>query len=90
MREKSMRDCRGDDMRRLQDLSDSEKDSFVIEMAEIQSDATEKVIKVADKYGISRDETMKRFTLSLKIMTVFVPLEDYEISEEEANEKLEN
>lgn len=90
MREKSMRDCRGDDMRRLQDLSDSEKDSFVIEMAEIQSDATEKVIKVADKYGISRDETMKRFTLSLKIMTVFGSFENCEISEEEANEKLES
>lgn len=72
-------------MRKLVDLSDSEKDSFVIEMAEIQSDATEKVIKVADKYGISRDETMKRFTLSLKIMTVFGSFENCEISEEEAN-----
>lgn len=90
MQEKSMRDCRGDDMRRLVDLSDSETDSFVIEMAEIQNDATEKVIKVADKYGVSRDETMRRFLTVMHIVNSLGSLEDYEISEEEANEKLEN
>ena len=73
-------------MRRLQDLSYSEMDSFSSDLAEIQSDATEKVIKVADKYGVSRDEVMKDMLTVMHIVTELKQLEDYEINEEEANE----
>lgn len=73
-------------MRRLQDLSHSEVDDLSSDLAEIQSDATEKVIKVADKYGVSRDEVMRKMLTVMHIVTELEPLEDYEINEEEANE----
>lgn len=73
-------------MRRLQDLSDSEVNSLSDELTEIQCDATEKVVKIADKYGISKDAVMKTFLTTMMIVTKLKPLDDYEISEEEANE----
>lgn len=73
-------------MRNINDLSDSEIDSFSSELAEIQDDATEKVVKLADKYDVSRDEIMKSFLTTMLIVTNLGSLEDYEISEEEPNE----
>ncbi len=73
-------------MRNINDLSDSEIDSFPSELAEIQVDATEKVVKLADKYDVSRDEIMKSFLTKMLIVTNLESLEDYEISEEEPNE----
>ena len=69
-------------MRKLQDLSDSERDSFSAELAEIQCDFTEKVIEVADKYGVNRDEVMRKFLTVMHIVTALESLEDYEASEE--------
>lgn len=70
----------------MRNLSDSEIDSFSAELAEIQDDATEKVVKIADKYDVSRDEVMKSFLTTMLIVTNLGSLEDYEISEEEPNE----
>ena len=69
-------------MRNIKDLSDEEKQSFLIEITEIHCDATDKVIRVADKYGISRDEVMKHFVTVFQIVSVFESFEDYELSEE--------
>lgn len=69
-------------MRRLQDLSHSEVDNLSSDLAEIQSDATEKVIKVADKYGVSMDEVMKDMLTVMHIVTTLDSLENYGISEE--------
>lgn len=73
-------------MRRLQDLSDAEKSEFAQDMTDAHVNAVESVIKVADKYGISRDKTMKQFSIVLQISTKIDSFEDYEISEEEADE----
>lgn len=73
-------------MRRLRDLSDAEKSEFAQDMTDAHVNAVESVIKVADKYGISRDRTMKQFSIVLQISTKIDSFEDYEISEEEADE----
>lgn len=69
-------------MRKLQDLSDAEKSEFAQDMTDAHVNAVESVIKVADKYGISRDKTMKQFSIVLQISTKIDSFEDYEISEE--------
>ena len=73
-------------MRKINDLSDSEVKSFSDELAEIQCDATEKVIKFADKFNVSRDDVMKTFLTTMLVATELKSFKDYEISEEEANE----
>lgn len=73
-------------MRKIKDLSDAEINSFSSAMTEIQCDATEKVIKVADEYGLDRDKVMKHFLTVMKVVTTLDSLENYGISEEEANE----
>lgn len=73
-------------MRKLQDLSDAEKSEFAQDMTDASVDAIESVIRVADKYGISRDETMKQFSIVLLFSAKADSFENYEISEEEANE----
>lgn len=73
-------------MRKLQDLSDAEKSEFAQDMTDAHVNAVESVIKVADKYGISRDKTMKQFSIVLQISTKIDSFENYGISEEEADE----
>lgn len=73
-------------MRKLQDLSDAEKSELLQDMTDASADAIENVIRVADKYGISRDETMKQFSIALLFSANTESFENYEISEEEANE----
>ena len=69
-------------MRKLQDLSDAEKFDFAQDMIDAHCNATKSVIKIADKHGISRDETMEQFAIVLLTMAELGSLEDYEASEE--------
>lgn len=46
-------------MRNINDLSDSETLEFLQDMKETYSASIESAIRVADKYGISRDETLE-------------------------------
>lgn len=69
-------------MRRLQDLSDAEKFDFTQDMTEANSAAIESVIRIADKYGISRDEAMKHFSVVMAVMAESVSFKDFKISEE--------
>lgn len=73
-------------MRKLQDLSDAEKSEFAQDMTDAHVDAVESVIRVADKYGISRDKTLKQFSIVLQLSTKIDSYEDYELNKEEANE----
>lgn len=47
------------------------------ELAEIQSDAIEKVIRLADKHGIDRDNLFKIFALTLNRLSHIAKLADY-------------
>lgn len=47
------------------------------ELAEIQSDAMEKVIRLADKHGIDRDNLFKIFALTLNRLSHIATLADY-------------
>lgn len=73
-------------MRKINDLSDAEKNRCAMDMAEIQCDVTEEIVRLADKHGISRDEAMKHFINAMAIMAEHISFENYEISEEEPNE----
>ena len=69
-------------MRKINDLSDAEKFDFAQDMTEAHSNAAEIVIKIADKYGISRDETMEQFAIVLRTIAKLEVFENYETSEE--------
>ena len=47
------------------------------ELAEIQSDAMEKVIRLADKHGIDRDNLFMIFALGLNTLSHIATLADY-------------
>lgn len=47
------------------------------ELAEIQSDAMKKVIRLADKHGIDRDNLFKIFALTLNRLSLIATLADY-------------
>ena len=69
-------------MRNINDLSDAEANRFAMDMAESNSATTKSVIRIADKYGISRNEAMKHFIAVMTVMVKTVSLEDYKTSEE--------
>lgn len=69
-------------MRNINDLSDAEANRFAMDMAESNSTTTKSVIRIADKYGISRNEAMKHFIAVMTVMVKTVSLEDYKTSEE--------
>lgn len=58
---------------------------FLERLSEIEAEATDKTIRPADEYGVSRDDTMEQFSWGMSLVTSNVSFEDYEI-EEEANE----
>ena len=80
MREKGRR------MRKIKDLSDAEANRFAMDMAESNSATTKSVIRIADKYGISRNEAMKHFVTVMAVMAKTVSFEDYKFNKEEADE----
>lgn len=47
------------------------------ELAEIQSDAIEKVIRLADKHGIDRDELIMRFVIAEFVTAQVCSFKDY-------------
>lgn len=47
------------------------------ELAKIQSDAMKKVIRLADKHGIDRDELFMIFALGITTMSRIATLADY-------------
>lgn len=63
-------------MRKIIDLSDAEANRFAMDMAESNSATTVSVIRIADKYGISRDEAMKHFIIVMASVTKFMSFED--------------
>lgn len=69
-------------MRNINDLSDAEANRFAMDMAESNSATTKSVIRIADKYGISRNEAMKHFIAVMTVMVKTVSFEDYKTSEE--------
>lgn len=69
-------------MRNINDLSDAQKNRCAMDMANIQCDVTEEIVKLADKHGISRDEAIKHFITAMAIMAEHMSFENYEISEE--------
>jgi hypothetical protein len=73
-------------MRNIKDLSDAEAQEYSIDMAEAHSAAIESVIRIADKYGISRDEAMKHFSTVMVVMAKCSSFEGYKLNKEEANE----
>ena len=73
-------------MRKINDLSYSESLEFLQDMKEAYSTSIESAIRVADKYGISRDETLEHFAAVLKFMVRIRTFKNYELNEEEANE----
>lgn len=58
-------------MRKIKDLSDAEAKEYSIDMTEANTAAIESVIRIADKYGISRDEAIKQFSTVMAIMAKF-------------------
>ena len=73
-------------MRKIKDLSDAEAMEYSTDMTEANSAAIESVIRIADKYGISRDEAIKQFSTVTVIMTKFSSFKGYEFNKEEADE----
>lgn len=73
-------------MRNIKDLTDAEANRYAIDMAESNSATTQSVIRIADKYGISRDEAMKHFIAVMEVMVKTVSFEDYKLNKEEADE----
>lgn len=63
-------------MRKITDLSDMEATRFSFDMAEVNSTAAESVIRIADKYGISRDEAMKHFITVMAVVAKTMSFED--------------
>lgn len=59
--------------------------SFIDRLSYIQSESTDKVIRLADEYGVSRDDAMDTFSYGISLVTSKVSFENYEI-EEEADE----
>ena len=73
-------------MRNIKDLTDAEANRYAIDMAESNSATTQSVIRIADKYGISRDEAMKHFISVMAVLVKTVSFEDYKFNKEEADE----
>lgn len=73
-------------MRKITDLSDVEANRLAFDMAEVNSTATESIIRIADKYGISRDEAMKHFITVMAVVAKTLSFEDYKFNKEEADE----
>ena len=69
-------------MRNIKDLSDAEANRFAMDMVESNSATTESVIRIADKYGISRNEAMKHFIAVMAVMVKTVSFEGYKTSKE--------
>lgn len=69
-------------MRKIIDLSDAEANRLAFDMAEVNSTATENVIRIADKYGISRDEAMKHFITVMAVVVKTMSFEGYKTSGE--------
>lgn len=72
-------------MRKINDLSDAEKNRYAMDMAEIQRDVTEEIVKLADKYGISRDEAMKHFITVMAVVAKTISFEDCKFNKGEAD-----
>ena len=53
------------------------------ELAEIQSDAMEKVIRLADKHGIDRDDLFMMFALGLNTLSHIATVADYKFGGDE-------
>lgn len=49
-------------------MINKDRTPYLKELSEISSETTEKIIAVADKYKINRDETMQRFALIFQIL----------------------
>ena len=73
-------------MRKIKDLSDAEAKEYSIDMTEANNAAIESVIRIADKYGISRDEAIKQFSTVTVIMAKFSSFKGYVFNKEEADE----
>lgn len=73
-------------MRKIKDLSDAEVNRYAMDMAESNSATTQSVIRIADKYGISRNEAMKHFIDVMAVLVKTVSFEDYKFNKEEADE----
>lgn len=73
-------------MRKIKDLSDVEKFDFAQDMTEANSAAIESVIRIADKYGISRDEAMKQFSTVTAFMAKCATFKKFKFDKEEADE----
>lgn len=72
-------------MRNIKDLTDAEANRFALDMTEVNSTATESVIRIADKYGISRDEALKHFITVMAVLVKNASFEDYKFNKEEAD-----
>lgn len=59
--------------------------SFIDRLSDIQAESTDKVIRLADEYGASRDDAMDTFLYGISLVTSKVSFENYKI-EEEADE----
>lgn len=73
-------------MRNIKDLSDAEAQGYLIDMTEAHSAAIKSAIRIADKYGISRDEVIKHFSTVMVAMAECASFKDYKFNEEEADE----
>ena len=73
-------------MRKIKDLSDAEAKEYSTDMTEANSAAIESVIRIADKYSISRDDAIKQFSTVTVIMAKFSSFKGYEFNKEEADE----
>ena len=73
-------------MRNIKDLTDAEANRYAIDMAESNSATTQSVIRIADKYNISRDDAIKQFSTVTAIMAKFSSFKGYEFNKEEADE----
>lgn len=60
--------------------------SFIDRLSDIQSESTDKVIRLADEYGVSRDDAMDTFSYGISLVTSKVSFENYEIEEEQHEE----
>lgn len=73
-------------MRKITDLSDAEANRFAMDMTEANCATTVSVIRIADKYGISRNEAMKHFIAVMSVVVKTASFEDYKFNKEEADE----
>ena len=67
--------------RKASDLQVSEASEFLMEMSAFGVNVFEGIFRIADAYGVSRDETLKRFLTAASSVINAKSFENYELTD---------